>query len=93
MKKTEDGGPGKLFLVCLEIQKFAADLCWGSCGKGIVGAIKHGPAYWIPCREKKCPHVDKELSEGKMKESEAGLPVGTEIILRKLSERGRGKGL
>lgn len=46
--------------------KAISELCWGSCGKGIVGAIDiqidadRGVAC-IPCREATCPHVEREV--------------------------------
>ena len=46
--------------------KAVASLCWGSCGKGCVGAVDiqidadHGVAC-IPCREVVCPHVEREV--------------------------------
>ena len=60
-------------------------ICWGSCGKGSIGAISLGSDEAIPCvyPAAECPAFEKEM----------GTPCGTvdfngreyEIVLRKLA--------
>ena len=73
-----------IYLVPWTVQKFAGDICWGSCGKGQVGAI--GIDVWggtiecIPCREAECPHVEREMEW-------PGADVdGDSVVMRKLKE-------
>lgn len=42
-----------------------ADICWGSCGKGLVGGIHVGNDSGIPCNQPadQCPAFDKEMAE------------------------------
>ena len=80
MSKAE---PRKLYAVSIGHQPFAADLCWGSCGKGQIGALALDGNQCIPCNEEACPHLDQEAG-----------PVGTvddvgeerPVYLRKLEE-------
>jgi hypothetical protein len=71
-----------------------ANICWGSCGKGNIGAINLGEyGEAIPCSTPaaECPNLDKEM----------GTPVGTvelngqeyEVVIRRLRALDRaGKG-
>lgn len=36
-------------------------ICWGSCGKGAIGAINLDNDSAIPCREAECPHLVKQM--------------------------------
>ncbi len=54
-----------LYLVSpLANKKESEDHCFKSCGKIIVGGIDFLNAPWLPCREQKCPHKEKELKMG-----------------------------
>jgi hypothetical protein len=68
-------------------------ICWGSCGKGAIGAIDLGEnGEAIPCCHvaAECPNLDKEM----------GKPFGTiefngreyDVILRKLRATGSPQG-
>lgn len=77
----------KLYAVpCVPFQPFAADLCWGSCGKGIVGAIDipmgNGGIACIACRQDDCPHLDRQMDDS------MGDVNGEPVYLRKLRKPG-----
>jgi hypothetical protein len=40
-------------------------ICWGECGKGLVGGIGlgRGDGSAIPCAEEVCPYLDRQMSE------------------------------
>jgi hypothetical protein len=74
----------KLYLVPWTIQKFAGDLCWGSCGHGQCGAVAidvgDRAIDCIPCRESDCPHAERTMNEP------IGEVQGEPAYLRKLRE-------
>ena len=54
----------KHFLVSLDLQEDAITaLCFGSCKKILMGAIEIQGMVFLPCPEKKCPHLHAELNE------------------------------
>lgn len=56
----------RLFAVPLDACGFnAASVCWGTCGKGIMGGIDVDGMAAIPCtvRAAQCPHFEKEMAE------------------------------
>lgn len=58
-------------------------ICWGSCGKGLMGGIdlgEYGGA--IPCDEEDCPYLDKQM-DAPLGEAEYN-GHQYELVLRKL---------
>lgn len=51
----------RIYAVPVDPQPFVSKLCWGSCGRGHVGAIMIGVMGCIPCGEEQCPHLDREM--------------------------------
>ncbi len=49
-----------LYAIPLGPQPFIPDLCWGSCGKGQVGALTFEGLECIPCRQEICPHIERQ---------------------------------
>lgn len=76
----------KLYVIPIQPHEHAginvADICWGSCGRGIVGGVDIGGASCIPCRTEaaECPHFEREV------DSETDLD-GDRLFLRKLRAR------
>jgi len=57
-----------------------SSLCFGGCGKIIVGAIEIPDCgFWWPCREAACPHEDKHSDV-------IGSVDGDDVCIRKLKE-------
>ena len=75
----------KVYIVPWTIQRFAGEICWGSCGKGLIGAITipldAGEIECIPCIEDDCPHAERTMDEpmGEVRD-------GDTAYLRKLKE-------
>jgi hypothetical protein len=54
----------KHYLVSLDLQEDAiAALCLRSCKRILVGVIEIQGMEFMPCPEKKCPHIDTVLNE------------------------------
>lgn len=66
-----------LFAVPIGPQPFAADICWGSCGLGLVGALTFEGQECIPCDTPVCPYLERQSEK-------FGEIDGRPVFLRKL---------
>lgn len=54
-----------LFAVSHLAQKAEVDTwCFGSCGKILCGGLMIASGPFFPCREKDCPHEEKNMDSG-----------------------------
>jgi hypothetical protein len=68
-----------MFAIVFELQKDQiSEWCWGSCGKGVVGAITGEGFTFVACLHADCPHLDHEMAEP------CGEVLGEPVFLRKL---------
>lgn len=73
-----------LIIAIPEQDKLITKYCFGDCGKVICAGIDgevFGPIF--PCRQKECPHLDKEIDEP------IGDINGHPLFIRKLKLPGR----
>jgi hypothetical protein len=76
-----------MFAIVFELQKDQiSEWCWGSCGKGVIGALTFEGFTFVACRHADCPHLDREKAEP------FGEVEGELVFLRKLQSVDVGAG-
>jgi len=56
-----------VYVVNLDLQEpEITQFCFRDCGQILVGGIEFNNTAWCPCQTTVCPHLDRELSVGKV---------------------------